>query len=156
MALSDEERRARNAAKNRAYRARKAADREAAAAAAAGHASHVDAPTTMRDAVEASITAARWLTGADAASIAQARTLARRIDLLEHADETTRALSSHRALSQVLNDLGATATKRMQYELRSRRAAPEEGNSDERNSGEGGETPANVTKLERPTPRSRA
>lgn len=109
----------------------------------------------MQDAVEAAIAAAKWLTGADAASIAQARTLARRIDLLEFQDETTRALSAHRALSQVLNDMGATATKRMQYELRSRRAAPEE-DGDERNEGEGGETPANVTKLRRPAPRSRA
>lgn len=139
----------------REYRDRKRAE-QAAVDAAARDARDAAAPTTMRDAVEAAISAARWLTGADAASIAQARTLGRRIDLLEHADETTRALSAHRALSQVLNDLGATATKRLQYELRSRRGAPEEGDVDERNPGEGDETPANVTKLERPQPRSRA
>lgn len=138
----------------RDYRDRKRQEQEAADA-AARDARDAAAPTTMRDAVEDAIKAARWLTGADAASIAQARTLARRIDLLEHEDETTRALSAHRALSQVLNDLGATATKRLQYELRSRRLTPEEGD-DERNPGEGGETPPNVTKLERPQPRSRA
>lgn len=152
--MTPEERKARDRERKRQKRAEDAAQREAERL-AARTADESAAPTTMRDAVEDAIKAARWLTGADAASIAQARTLARRIDLLEHDDETTRALSAHRALSQVLNDLGATATKRMQYELRSRRGAPEEGD-DERNPGEGGETPSNVTKLERPQPRSRA
>ncbi|MFF2631969.1 hypothetical protein ACFVR6_03710 [Microbacterium sp. NPDC058021] len=139
----------------RDYRDRKRQEQEAEDA-AARDARDAAAPTTMRDAVEAAITAARWLTGADAASIAQARTLAHRIDVLEHQDDTNRALSAHRALSQVLNDLGATATKRMQYELRSRRAAPEEGDEDERESGEGAKEPGNVTQLRRPTPRARA
>lgn len=154
MGMTPEERKVRDAERKRQKRAEEAAAREAEASARRTSAASA-APTTMQDAVEAALTAARWLTGSDAASIAQARTLAKRIDLLEHQDETVRALSAHRALSQVLNDLGATATKRMQYELRSRRAAPE-GDDDERNPGEGGETPANVTKLERPVPRSRA
>jgi hypothetical protein len=153
--MTPDERKARDRERKRQKRAAEAAQREAERL-ASRTADESAAATTMRDAVEAAITAARWLTGADAASIAQARTLARRIDLLEHEDETTRALSAHRALSQVLNDLGATATKRLQYELRSRRLAPEESDGDERNPGEGGETPANVTKLERPKPRSRA
>lgn len=155
MAVSEEERRARNAAKNRAYRARKAAEREAARAERVSHAGNVPAGTVVRDATDRTIAALKWLTAADEASVAQARTLARRIDLLEHEDETTKALSAHRALSQILNDLGATATKRQQYELRSRRLTPEEGDGDERDPGEGGETPANVTKLQRPARRAR-
>lgn len=139
----------------REYRERKRAERDAEEA-RARDARNAVAPTTTRDAVEATIAAAKWLTGADAASIAQARVLAKRIDLLEHVDDTARALSAHRALSQVLNDLGATATKRLQYELRARKLAPAEGAGDEREPGEGGSTPANVTRLRRPEPRSRA
>jgi len=141
----------------REYRARRRAA-ERAAAEAARDARDAAAPTTVRDAVDATIAAAKWLAGSDAASIAQARTLAKRIDELEHAGETTRALSAHRALSQVLNDLGATATKRMQYELRSRKAAAQEAEGDgERQSGEGEATRVgNVTQLRRPTPRRRA
>jgi hypothetical protein len=135
----------------RRSRARKREIREAAEAAARDARDKV-AGTVTRDAVEATIDAAKWLTGADAASIAQARTLARRIDLLEHEDETTRALSAHRALSQVLNDLGATATKRLQYELRSRKAVAAEGGDDDNEV----EAPANVTSLRRPAKRSRA
>ncbi|WP_442922238.1 terminase small subunit [Microbacterium sp. No. 7] len=152
MALSSDERRARDAERKRRVRAAEREAREAARLAGRTSAESA-ASTATRDAVEATIAAARWLTAADAASIAQARTLAKRIDLLEHADETTRALSAHRALSQVLNDLGATATKRLQYELRSRRVAPAEDGDDERESSEGGATPANVTKLERPPKR---
>jgi hypothetical protein len=155
MPQSEEERRAAARERMRAKRARERAERDAARVSSA-NAANGEAPTTTRDAVDATIRAAKWLTDADAASIAQARTLARRIDLLEHADETVRALSAHRALSQVLNDLGATATKRLQYELRSRRVVPGEGDGDERSPGEGGKTPDNVTKLERPRPRSRA
>lgn len=150
--MTPEEHRAKDAERKRRARAKAAAEREAAREAARMGRASV-APTTTRDAVEATIAAAKWLTGADAASIAQARTLAHRIDVLEHADETTRALSAHRALSQVLNDLGATATKRLQYELRSRKVAPGEGDDEPK---QGGATPANVTRLERPTPRSRA
>jgi len=103
--------------------------------------------------VEATLAAAKWLTGADAASIAQARLLAKRIDVLEFEDETTKALSAHRALSQVLNDLGATATKRQQYELRSRKAESQtEGGDDEQ--GTAGAS-GNVTQLRRP-PKRRA
>lgn len=138
----------------REYRERKRAERDAEEA-RARDARNAEAATTTQDAVAATISAAKWLTGADAASIAQAKVLARRIDLLEHADDTARALSAHRALSQVLNDLGATATKRLQYELRSRKAAPQEGDGDERIPGEGGATPSNVTRLERPPKRRR-
>lgn len=140
------------AEKQRAYRERKRAE-AAAEAEAARNARNAEPGTATRDAVEATLAAAKWLTGADAASIAQARALAKRIDVLEHADETTKALSAHRALSQVLNDLGATATKRQQYELRSRKAETQaEGGDDEQ--GAAG-TPGNVTRLRRP-PKRRA
>lgn len=139
----------------RDYRDRKRQEQDAANA-AARDSRDATAGTDVRDAVEATISAARWLTGSDAASIAQARTLAKRIDLLEHEGETTRALSAHRALSQVLNDLGATATKRMQYELRSSKAARPEEDDGERKPGEGAASRAgNVTPISRP-PKRRA
>lgn len=147
------------AEKQRKYRERKRAEAAAAAAAAEAerNAAGLVPGTETRDAVEETIAAAKWLTAADAASIAQARTLAKRIDVLEFEGETTKALSAHRALSQVLNDLGATATKRLQYELRSRRAAAQEEDGDgERQSDEGKATGTggNVTPLRRP-PRRR-
>jgi hypothetical protein len=107
----------------------------------------------MRDSVEATIAAAKWLTGADAASMTQARLLAEDVDVLRHEGDTTKALAAHRALSRVLSDLGATATKRQQYELRSRKAETQtEGGDDEQ--GTAGAS-GNVTQLRRP-PKRRA
>ncbi|QTV79474.1 hypothetical protein [Microbacterium sp. NIBRBAC000506063] len=153
MAMSPEERRARDAARKRRTRAAARAQRDAELADARASA-EAEAPTTMRDAVKEAIAAAKWLTGTDSASTAQATVLAGRIDLLEHEGETTKALSAHRALSQVLNDLGITATKRLQYELRSLKHAPKPEGDDERESSEG-EAPSgdNVTKFQRPAKR---
>jgi hypothetical protein len=153
MAMSPEERRERDRERKREARARERAEREANKPATAPEG---PPPTVMHDAVDAAIAAAKWLTGTDAASIAQARALAARIDLLEHEGETTKALSAHRALSQVLNDLGITATRRMQYELRSLKSAPRSGGDedDEREQGEGeASKPSNVTQLRRPAKR---
>lgn len=155
MAMTPEERRERDAARKREARARQRAEREASKPATSPDGLP---PTVMHDAIEAAIAAAKWLSGTDAASIAQARALAARIDLLEHEGETTKALSAHRALSQVLNDMGITATRRMQYELRSLKSAPTSGGGedDERQESEGGASrPGNVTLLKRP-PKRRA
>lgn len=149
---SEEERRAKNAEKQRRYRERRREAREAEKA-AAGNADNGPVPTTMRDSVESALSAAKWLTDADGASRAQARALAKQVDVLEHAGETTRLLSAHRALSQVLNDLGATATKRLQYELRSQRSTDAEVPDGEvkRASGD-----AIVSELKRPAKRRRS
>lgn len=157
MTMSDEERKAKNAAKNRAYRARKAAEREAEREKSKGHGSHGPAPTKMREAVTDAIAAMKWLVPSDIASKMQALDLARIIDEATHEGDDARALSAHRALSRVLNDLGGTPSVRLARELRSLKNAPSpEGGDDERDKSEGGATPANVTKLERPKPRSRA
>jgi hypothetical protein len=142
-----------NAEKQRAYRARKAAEREAAKA-ASGNGGDTPPPTTMRDAVDEALAHMKWLVPSDLASRAQARELARDIDLLTHAGDTAKALSAHRALSRVLNDLGGTPLVRLQRELRSLKHAKAEGEG-ERNEGEGGQgQPGNVTKFERPAKRS--
>jgi hypothetical protein len=142
-----------NAEKQRAYRARKAAEREAAKA-AAGNGGDRPAPTTMRDAVDEALAHMKWLVPSDVASKAQARELAREIDELTHAGERTKALSAHRALSRVLNDLGGTPLVRLQRELRSLKHAKAE-DEGERKQGEGqARQPGNVTKFERPAKRS--
>lgn len=135
----------------REYRARKASER-AAEEAAARDARDAEAPRVMRDAVEASLAAMKWIAPSDAASVAQARSLAEDVDLLRHAGDTNRALSAQRALSRVLNDLGGTPTVRMQHELRSLKAAKRTEGADD---GDSVPTPDNVTKLERPAKRAR-
>ena len=150
MVMSEEERRAKNAAKQRAYRARKAAEREATKAAAGNGPSRGPAPTTMRDAVSEAIASMKWLVPSDVASKTQALELARQIDELEHEGERMKALSAHRALSRVLSDLGGTPSMRMQRELRSLKNAPKpEGDDDS----DATPTPDNVTKLKRPAKR---
>lgn len=156
MPMSEEERREKNAAKQRAYRARKAAEREAAREKAKGDGGNGPAPTKMREAVTEAIASMKWLVASDIASKMQALDLARIIDEATHEGDDARALSAHRALSRVLNDLGGTPAVRLARELRSLKHAPKTEGDDERNEGEGGATPANVTKLERPKPRSRA
>lgn len=153
MVVSAEERRARNAEKQRRYRERQRELREAEQA-KSGNAGNGPVPTTQRDAVDATLKAAKWLTDADAASMAQARALAKSIDELAHSGDLIRMLSAHRALSQVMNDLGATATKRLQYELRSRKAQEGGGDGGE-DGGSSTSTGGNVTQLRRP-PKRRA
>lgn len=120
MPLTDDVRRARDAERKRVARAKAAAERDARRA-QARTVTDASAASTMRDAVEATISAAKWIVDSDAASVAQARALAKQIDELDHAGETVRSISAHRALSRVLADIGATPTARLQHELRSRR-----------------------------------
>lgn len=144
-----------SAERAREYRERKRKEREEAAA-AARDARDADAGTAMREAVTEAIASMKWLVASDIASKMQALDLARIIDEATHEGDDARALSAHRALSRVLNDLGGTPAVRLARELRSLKHAPKTEGDDERNEGEGGATPANVTKLERPKPRSRA
>ena len=150
MVMSDEERRAKNAAKQRAYRARKAAQRAEAKATAGNGSQAGPAPTTMRDAVAEAIASMKWLVPSDVASRTQALELAREVDELTHEGERTKALSAHRALSRVLSDLGGTPSMRMQRELRSLKNAPKPEGDDERDDKA---TPSNVSKFERPAKR---
>lgn len=141
-----------NAEKQRAYRARKAAEREAAKAPKGNGGA---APKTMRDAVDEALAHMKWLVASDAASKAQARELAREIDELTHEGDRTRALSAHRALSRVLSDLGGTPQVRLQRELRSLKHVPSEADGERKPSeGEAAGAGGVVTKFERPARRS--
>jgi len=108
-----QKRRERSAAYSRAYRARKraeAAERERVAA--------DGEPGPMRQAVDASISAAKWITGADAASIAQAQRLA---DIADRTDDIRLEIRAHSLLGRILADMGLTPRVRTQLELRARK-----------------------------------
>ena len=152
MAMSPEERRAKDAERKRRARAKAAASRHAGRAEARTQSASA-APRTMRDAVDEALSSMKWLVASDVASKMQAKELAREIDELTHEGERTKALSAHRALSRVLSDLGGTPNMRMQRELRSLKHAPEAEGDDERD--DATPTPDNVTKLKRP-PKRRA
>jgi hypothetical protein len=150
MAMTTEERKARDAERKRLSRA---AARAAAASTKPRTADDADAKpsTAMHEAVEKSLSAMKWLVDSDAAATAQARMLAASVDRLQSAGEETKALSAHRALLAVLNDLGGTPTVRLQRELRSQKLKPEVP------SGSSNPTPeGNVSKFERPPKRKKA
>lgn len=149
MAQSPEERRAADAKRKREARAaaKAARQREAADVADAAPVS-----TVMQDSVAASLLAMKWLKDSDAASVQQAKSLAQLIDELEHRGDLTRALSAHRALSRVLNDLAATPATRLQHEVRSARVGAVRGGDD---GGNDEAKPSNVSKFQRPTKRRR-
>lgn len=153
MAMSPEERRARDAERKRKARAAERAARDAARMEARTSAAAA-APTTMRDAVDEALAHMKWLVPSDLASKAQARELAREIDELTYEGDRAKALSAHRALSRVLGDLGGTPLVRLQRELRSLRLAAKSEADDERKSDEGAATPANVTRFQRPPKRA--
>jgi hypothetical protein len=145
MAKSEAEKRADQARRQREYRARVRAKRNAELEQSMSDAPEM--PTKMRDAVESSLAAmSKWITASDGASVQQARALAHTIDRLEWKGDDVRALSAHRALSRVLHDLGGTPTVRMQHELRSLKA-------ERKVEGDGKPLPGNVSKLERPAKR---
>ena len=129
--MTPEERRAKDAERKRIARA-KAAEKRELERAAQRTSSSAAAPTTMRDAVDESLRAMKWLVASDLASQVQARELARTIDELTHQGEPTKALSAHRALSRVLSDLGGTPQVRLQRELRSLKRPPNPEGDDER------------------------
>lgn len=153
MAMTPEERRAKDADRKRKARARAAATKAAVANKTRTPKSSAET-RTMRDAVDEALAAMKWLVASDVASVMQAKELAREIDELSAEGERTKALSAHRALSRVLSDLGGTPNMRMQRELRSLKHAPPPGGEDERpdSPSEGG---AVVTQLKRP-PKRRA
>lgn len=160
MAMTAAQRKAKNAERMRLKRAVERA--EAGGGGAQGvhvhrapdvHVPSTPAPTEMRDEVEASLTAMKWLVDSDRAAKAQARRLAKLVDELEHSGETTKALSAHRALTKVLNDLGGTPMRRMMHELRSLRGSGEVPH-DEDHGDESAEAAENVTQFKRPPKRS--
>lgn len=150
MPQSEDERRA--AARER-MRRKRAEQRQERVAAKAPRANAGGAPRTMRNAVSTSLKAMKWIQPSDGASVAQARLLARQVDELEHAGDTVRALSAHRALSRVLNDLAATPAARLQHEVRSLRAGADLGGGGDGGNDEG--KPSNVSSFERPAKRKR-
>lgn len=157
MAMSPEERKRRDAERKRRERAEQRAEEQLAKDAAA---SARPVGTEMRDEVDRALAAMeKWLVASDGAAVAQARMLARMIDVLEHKGDVVKALNAHGRLTRVLTELGGTPTVRMAHELRSLRAAPKQGAEDERNEGEGGKASAgeagNVSRFVRP-PKRRA
>ena len=106
----------------------------------------------MRDAVAKSVAAMKWVEDSDAAAVAQAEVLAEQVDILGHLGETTKALSAHRALTAILNDLGATPTVRMANELRSLRGKT--GSPEVPDDGDDASAGSNVSKFERPAKRN--
>ena len=141
----------------REYRARQAAERDEKAARERERVTCAAGRET-RDSVESAIEAmAKWLTPSDAASVQQARRLAQVIDEAIFSGDVSREMAAHGRLSRVLDQIGGTPTVRMAHELRSLRANGGGGGAggDEASSGEAGETPPNVTSLQRPPKRSR-
>lgn len=113
--MSDTAKRERDAGYSREYRARKRREEaERARAASDGK------PGPMRQSVDSSIEAAKWLSGTDAASIAQARALAAIID--SATEDLRLQMRAHGLLSRVLGEMGLTARVRMQLELRAQKA----------------------------------
>lgn len=114
--MDDEQRRAKRERDRRAaaaYRARKRVERaERERVAADG------VPGLMRQSVELSLAAAKWLTGSDAALMYQARRLA---DIVDRAEDVRLEMRAHSLLGRVLGDLGLTPRIRMQLELRARK-----------------------------------
>lgn len=119
--MNDEQRQAKRERDRRSsasYRARKKAEAaERARAAADGE------PGPMRQAVDASLAAMKWLADSDAAAIAQARAVAKLIDVAARTGDLRTELRAHPILSKVLADLGGTPRVRLQLELRSRKLA---------------------------------
>ncbi|WP_123546613.1 hypothetical protein [Frigoribacterium sp. PhB107] len=151
MGMTPEERKAKDAERKRLRRAELRAERPAVPSRTVD-AADASVPRVMRDAVEASLAAMKWLTPSDAGAVAQARMLAEQVDLLTAAGATTKLLSAHGRLAATLGSLAGTPTMRMQHELRSLRAAgktDEEGDADDDDS----EQPDNVTALPRPRAR---
>lgn len=152
MAMTPEQRRAKDAERKRKARAAAAVKRDAEKA---EYRRRPDAsiPRTMRDAVETTIAAAsKWLVDSDAALVAQARMLARNVDTYLFTCEDSKMLSAQRALTRVLNDLGGTPTVRMQHELRSLKLAAKTEVPDG-GEGEAGTQAGNVSEFKRPPKR---
>lgn len=117
---------ARSEAERREYQRKWAAERRAGVRAerdASRQAARVDAvtnaPRTARDALEASIAAARWLKDSDGAAVNLARILAREFDYADHMADDALALRVAGQLTGLLDRLGLTPVVRMKFELRS-------------------------------------
>ncbi|WP_314453238.1 hypothetical protein [uncultured Microbacterium sp.] len=110
----------------------------------------------MLAAVNASLSAAKWLRDSDGAAVSLARTLAEQLDVSQHMHEDALALRVAGQLMGLLDRLGLTPVVRMRFELRSAQLAA-------RTASEGAEPappapataslPANVSKLARPAKR---
>lgn len=144
----DEARRARQAAYSRAWRARKRAER-AAAAVDAAHAQIVP-QMSMADAIATSVAAMKWLAPSDGAAVLLARLLASQIDALTAAGDIAGSIRHSSALLRILRELGGTPMVRLQHELRSRRVGVLKAERDE---AQAVEASPNVTRFVRPAKR---
>ena len=145
MAERSQERRERDRAYAASYRARKRAEAaERARVASDGE------PGQIRQAVEASFAAAKWLTGSDAAAVAQARALA---NMADRTHDERLQLRAHALLSRLLSELGLTPRVRMQLELRARKLDTVNAATVVAATGAAIEGASNVTRFPRPAPR---
>lgn len=120
--MTDEQRRIRQREYSRKYRLRKADERETSLKQSTPPPA---APTiSMRQEVEKSIEAMKWIEPSDGAAVALARLYGAQIDeLLANGDSALRmkAMRLSQQLLRVLHELGGTPRVRLQHELRSRR-----------------------------------
>lgn len=140
-----------------------AADRRAAVRAerdARLRAARVDAvangPRPMLAAVNASLSAAKWLRDSDGAAVNLARTLAEELDVAHHMHEDALALRVAGQLTGLLDRLGLTPVVRMKFELRSAQLAAStvtEGAEAATPAPAAPALPANVSALKRPAKR---
>jgi hypothetical protein len=128
--LSDPAKKAADAERQRKYRARKKAAKEAEAAEqrdASASRKPLPKPVIMRDEVEAALAAMKWLEASDGALVALARQCASQLDSMGSGSDirlVTRIFQVQQTLVRVLHELGGTPTVRMQHELRSLRLRP--------------------------------
>ena len=149
----DAERRAKRAEAARRRRAEVRAERDAERVAARGRAVS-DAARTQRDALEASIAAAKWLKDSDGAVVNLARTLARELDYADHMGDDALSLRITGQLAGLLDRLALTPVVRMRHELRSAQlAARAASEAAPPAPATAPPLPANVSKLARPAKR---
>lgn len=155
MAQSEDERREKQriwAADKRAkLRAERDAERRESRADAVAN-----APRTMRDALEASLSAAKWIRPSDGATVSLARALAEELDYADHMRDDALALRITGQFTGLLGQLGLTPVVRMKFELRSAQLAARtalEGVEPAPPASAAASLPANVSALKRPAKR---
>ena len=150
--VRDAERRARRAEAARRRRAAVKAERDAERRESRADAV-ANAPRTQRDALEASIAAAKWLKPSDGAAVGLARTLAEELDYADHMREDALALRIAGQFTSLLGQLGLTPVVRMRFELRSSQLAAKTASEAAPPAPAAASLPANVSTLKRPAKR---
>lgn len=152
MAQSEDERRERQRIWAKDKRAKLRAERDAERRESRADAV-ANAPRTQRDALEASIVAAKWLRPSDGATMSLARALAEELDYADHMGDDALSLRIAGRFTTLLGLLGLTPVVRMKFELRSAQLAARtasEGVEPAPPASAAASLPANVSTLKRP------